>query len=264
MRFKSKTIWITGASSGIGKALTQALAKEGNQLILLARNSKALKEIKQDCASNDATIIIQEMDLNDLKQIDRTVSTLLAKNPQIDLLINNAGISQRSLAAKTNIEVDKRIMHTNYLGTVHLTKSLLATFMQQKKSQIATITSLTGVFGTPYRSSYAASKHALHGFFDALRAELYPYNIDISLICPGFVRTNISINALTETGAPLNKMDAKQAEGMSAKKFADKAIRALEKRKKEVYIGKKEVLMVYIKRYIPILYYYLIRKVSVR
>ena len=264
MELRNKTIWITGASSGIGKALVFALAKQQNRLILMARNTTALEKIKQACKGFNAHIILQQLDLEQAENIGPIVRNLLVQYPRIDLLINNAGISQRSLAANTILEVDKRILSINYLGTVQLTKSLLPTFMQQKHGQIATVTSLAGVFGTPYRSSYAASKHALHGFFDSLRAELQPYNINICLICPGFVCTNISLNALTDMGEPLGKMDKKQAEGMDVNLFANKMLRAIHKRKKEVYIGKKEVLMVYIKRFIPFLYRILIQKVAVR
>lgn len=155
-------------------------------------------------------------------------------------------------------------MDVNYFGTIALTKALIPHFIKQKSGQVAVVTSLVGKFGTPYRSGYAASKHALHGFFDALRAELYEYGIGINMICPGFVKTNVSINALTEKGEKLDQMDEAQANGMSPEKCARKIARAIRKNKREVYIGGKEVYGVYLKRFFPGIFARVLRKAKVR
>ena len=178
--------------------------------------------------------------------------------------MNNGGVSQRSLAHETQIAVDKRIMDINYIGTVALTKAILPHFIANKKGHFVVTTSIVGKIGTPLRSSYAASKHALHGFFDSLRAENHKNNIVVSLICPGFIKTNVSKNALTGNGTALGKMDVATGKGMSAERCATLIIKAIEKQKAEVYIaGAKEKMGVYVKRFFPKLFAVLIRKLSV-
>ncbi|BDS12697.1 SDR family oxidoreductase [Aureispira anguillae] len=264
MSFKNKIIWITGASSGIGEALAYALAKQEATLILSSRKIEALQKVQQRCLKDCKAIYVQVLDLEQHDQIPKIVQQVIHQHGRIDLLINNGGISQRSLAKDTIFEVDQRLMNINYLGTVALTKALLPTFLKQQEGQIVTVTSLTGVLGTPYRSAYAATKHALHGFFDSLRAELVNDNITITIISPGFIKTQVSINAFVGNGTAQGSMDSRQNEGMDVNVFAQKMLSAIAKKKKEVYIGKKEVLMAYIKRYIPWLYYQMIPRVKVK
>ncbi|QSE99271.1 SDR family oxidoreductase [Fulvivirga lutea] len=260
MKLENKVIWITGASSGIGEALVHALA-ENNQLIISARRESVLQQIQAKYPEN---IKVLPLDLGDLDSLKSKADSAIKLFGKVDLLINNGGISQRSLAAKTDLSVDKKLMDVNYLGTIALTKALLPHFQEKKAGRIAVVTSLVGKFGTPYRSGYAASKHALHGFFDALRAEVYQDNIKITMVCPGFVKTNVSVNALTEDGSTLNEMDSAQANGMPADIFAKKMIRAIEKNKAEVNIGGKEVYGVYLKRFFPALFNKVVRRAKVR
>jgi short-subunit dehydrogenase len=182
----------------------------------------------------------------------------------VDILINNGGISQRSLVVDTSIDVDRKLMEVNYFGSVSLTKHLLPHFIKRKKGHFVNVSSLTGKFGTPYRSGYAASKHALHGFFDAVRAEHFKDNVRVTMICPGFIHTPITLSALTADGSPLKKMDEAQYKGKSAIWCAGKIIKAIEKQKEEVYIGGREVWGVYIKRFFPKMFSRIIRKVAVR
>jgi short-subunit dehydrogenase len=189
---------------------------------------------------------------------------VLSKVGKIDILINNGGISQRSLAKDTALEVDQKLMAINYFGTVALTKAVLPSMLTHHLGHIVTITSLTGKFGTPYRSSYAASKHALHGFFDSLRAELVQASIKVTLVCPGFVRTNVSINALTGSGSKLGTMDEATDKGMDPDQLARKILRAIENEKEEVYFGGKEVLGVYMKRFFPRYFSKMLQKAKVR
>jgi short-subunit dehydrogenase len=179
-------------------------------------------------------------------------------------LINNGGISQRSLAEHTLLEVDKRIIEVNYLGTVVLTKAILPHFIKNKKGHVVVTTSIVGKIGTPLRSSYAASKHALHGFFDSFRAENHKNNIVVTLICPGFVNTNISRNALTATGLQQNILDSATAAGMSPEYCATLMVKAIVKKKEEVYIaGIKEIFGVYVKLFFPRLFSILVRNIAV-
>jgi dehydrogenase/reductase SDR family member 7B len=142
-------------------------------------------------------------------------------------------------------------MLTNYLGTVALTKSILPKMLELESGHIVVVTSLVGKFGSPYRSSYAASKHALHGFFDSLRAEIFSKNIKVTIVCPGFVKTNISLNALTGEGKPQKTMDEATENGLKPEYVADKIIKAIIKEKEEVYIGGKETRGIWMKRFFP-------------
>lgn len=260
---QDKVIWITGASSGIGAALTQEYARKDYKLIISARSEDKLLEIKKTCHQPE-NITILKLDLAQPDTFEVLVQKAWNLNGKIDLLINNAGISQRDLAVNTKLEVDRKLMEINYIGTVALTKALLPYLMERKQGHIATVSSLVGKFGSPYRSSYAASKHALHGFFDSLRAELIDYNIDISLICPGYIATDISINALQGDGSKLGTMDEATAKGLKPETCARRIVKGLEKREEEFTVGGKETLGVYVKRFFPGIFSKMLNKVSVR
>lgn len=261
--FNNRVVWITGASSGIGEALAYELSKKGAKLILSARREVELQRVKGNC-KNPADVAILPIDLAFTDTLKLAAESAILIYGHIDILVNNGGISQRSMAKDTTLEVDKKIMDINYFGSIGLTKALMPHFIERKAGQFVTVTSLVGKFGTPYRSSYSASKHALHGFFDALRAELWQHNISVTLICPGFIKTNVSINALTGTGEALNEMDDAQANGMAPEKCARKITRAIKRQKREVYIGGKEVYAVYLKRFLPGLFASILRKAKVR
>ena len=261
----NKVIWITGASSGIGEALAYELAKTNAKLILSARRKEELERVKSSCPANaQNNIAILPLDLSQATSLALITGAAVNLFGHIDILINNGGISQRSLVKETDLDVDRRIMEVNYFGAIALTKYLIPHFIERKGGRFAVISSLVGKFGTPYRSGYAASKHALHGFYDALRAELYTDNIKVTMICPGFIKTAVSINALTGKGEKLDKMDDAQAKGMPAEICARKIIKAIEKDKAEVYIGGKEKLAVYLKRFFPGIFNRVVRKASVR
>ncbi|WP_397444679.1 SDR family oxidoreductase [Polaribacter sp. R77954] len=263
MCFSDKIIWITGASSGIGKALAIELSNQNAKLILSSRNSKDLELVKNSCKNSDNVTIIT-LDLEDYNHFNTKVDEAISAFGKVDILVNNAGISQRSFAKDTHITVDKRIMDINFLGTIALTKAMLPHFIEHKSGHFVTTTSIVGKIGTPLRSSYAASKHALHGFFDSLRAEIYEYNIAVTLVCPGFVNTNISKNALTGDGTPQQKMDAATNNGIQPERFSKMMIKAIQQKKEEVYIsGAKEKLGVYVKRFFPKIFSVMIRKLSV-
>jgi short-subunit dehydrogenase len=263
--FTNKRIWITGASSGIGEALALAFSEQGAHLVLSARNEVEINRVSAACAAaGAASVLAQPLDLERHDQLPAIADTVLKKVGKVDILVNNGGISQRALAKDTSLEVDKKLMAVNYFGTITLTKALLPNMLMHQLGHIVTITSLTGKFGSPYRSSYAASKHALHGFFDSLRAELADAHIKITLICPGFVRTNVSKNALTGDGAKLGTMDEATDKGMDPARLAFKILRAIESGKEEAYFGGKEVLGVYLKRFFPRYFSGILRKAKVR
>ncbi|CAM1351051.1 SDR family oxidoreductase [Tenacibaculum insulae] len=263
MYLNNKVIWLTGASSGIGKSLAIELSNYNVKLILSSRNKIKLEAVKNKC-KNPENIKILPLDLEDYTNLEAKVKEAITFFGQIDFLINNGGISQRSLVKNTTILVDKRLMDINYLGTVALTKALLPHFIKNKSGHFVVTTSIVGKIGTPLRSTYAATKHALHGFFDSLRAEHYSDNISVTLVCPGFVTTNVSKNALTGDGSPQEIMDTATANGIHPDRFAKLMLRAIKNKREEVYIaGAKEKLGVYAKRFFPKFLSKMIRKMSV-
>lgn len=263
MSFSDKIIWITGASSGIGKALAIELSNQNAKIILSSRKEEGLKLVQNECKDPKAVKIIT-LDLEDYNNLQVKADEAIATFGKVDILVNNGGISQRSFAKDTTITVDKRIMDINYLGTIALTKAILPHFIERKNGHFVTTTSIVGKIGTPLRSSYAASKHALHGFFDSLRAENHQNNIAVTLVCPGFVNTNVSKNALTGDGTPQQKMDVATENGIQPERFAKLMAKAIKKKKEEVYIGgAKEKLAVYVKRFFPKVLSVMIRKLSV-
>lgn len=262
---KGKVVWITGASSGIGEALTYELVKKGARLVISSRRKEELEKVKGNCDSAaQSNIRILPLDLSEPSTLKLSVEAAVQTFGHIDILIHNGGISQRGFATDTNLDVDRKIMEVNYFGSIALTKYLIPYFQKQQGGYFVVISSLTGKFGTPWRSGYAASKHALHGFYDSLRAELWKQNISVTIIAPGFIQTSLSLTALTADGSPLNKMDAAQFKGMPVKRCAKKIIKAIERQKEEVYIGGREVLAVYVKRFFPKLFSRIIRKAKVR
>jgi short-subunit dehydrogenase len=262
----SKIIWITGASSGIGEALAYELSKKRAHIILSARRKEELERVKGNCiASSQHNIRILPIDLAQANTLQLSTEAAIQLFGHIDILINNGGISQRSLAKETLLAVDREVMEIDYFGTIALTKYLLPHFLKRKSGHYVITSSVMGMIGTPFRSGYAAAKHALHGFFDSLRAEIWRDNIFVTLICPGWIRTNITLSALTGDGSKLNEMDKTTDQGLSPEQCAKKIIRAIEKRKEEVYIGgAKEVFAVYTKRFFPRLFSKIVRKAKVR
>jgi len=249
MKLEHKVIWITGASSGIGEALAEAIATDTISLIISGRNETALQHIQTKYSTKNIAVL--PFDLLDFENAPAVVEKAISFYGKVDVLVNNGGISQRSLIAKTDFAVDKKIMDVDYFGTIALTKALLPHFIQNQSGHYVTVTSLMGKFGSPYRSGYCAAKHALHGYFDVMRMEHEKDGVAVTLVCPGFVQTNVAINALTADGSPQVKNSETTANGMLLSDFIPKMVRAMEQKKFEVYIGKKEVLGIYLKRFLP-------------
>jgi len=262
MELKDKWVWITGASSGIGRALAIEFSYHNCNLVLMSRNEAELKKTADSCNPN-VDIVIQAIDLADSRSIDTAVSSLESKNIPLHVLVNNGGISQRASALDTEDQVARKIFDINYFGTVYLTRALLPRMISQGGAHIAVITSLVGIIGSPKRTSYSASKHALHGYFDSLRAELYEQKIGVTIICPGFIRTNISYSAVTGDGKAQNTMDEKTDQGMDPVKLARKAVKGIGAGKEEIYIGGKEILAIYLKRFVPGIFSKILRKAKV-
>lgn len=262
MYFKNKVVWITGASSGIGEALTYEFARQGAKLIISSNQQMELEKVRNNCESKGAECCIQFLDMTEIDKMQSITHNLIEQFGKIDILVNNAGISQRSFVVETPLDVDRKIMEIDYFGTVALTKAVLPYMIKNGGGYIAATSSISGKFGFPLRSAYSAAKHALHGFFETLRAEVYDYNIKVLIAFPGRIKTDISLHALTKDGKAHGKMDEGQNTGISAEKCAKQYVNAIRKDKKEVLIGASELLMVYIHKFLPRLFYKLARKIK--
>lgn len=262
MYFADKSVWITGASSGIGAALAVELAGRGARLILSARREERLQEVAGNCRSKGVEAHILPLDLADTSSLPQKAQAAQALSGPIDILINNAGLGQRSPALDTDPSVVERIMQINFLSQIILTQAVLPTMIARKDGQVVITSSILGKFGAPRRSAYCASKAALHGYFDALRAEIHGHGIAVTLVCPGFVRTEISQHALEGGGREHRKLDPGQERGMATDKFAAKMAAAIARRKEEVFIGGWETMAVHAKRFFPGVFSRIIRKVK--
>lgn len=266
-----RSILITGASSGIGEALAREWARRlpGDRLQIAARTVPALERVRAGihAISPRTEVEVLPLDLESPESIAEAARHLTTDGRLPDVVIHNAGLSQRSLASETALEVDRRLMEVNYFGTVGLTKQLLPAFLRRGHGHLVVVTSLVGKFGSPMRSGYAASKHALHGFFDSLRAELAqrhgPAAFPVTLVCPGFIRTHISENALTGDGTAQRKMDPSTGQGMAPEECARRIVDAIEAGKLEVTVGGRETAGVLVKRLAPSLFARLIQKAKV-
>lgn len=263
MSFQNKVAWITGASSGIGEAMAYALHKRGAKLILSSRRRAVLEDVKRNCGGDGSDIHILPLDLAETDALEEKAQQALGIYGHIDYLFNNGGISQRSEAIDTRLEVIRKVMEINFFGSVALTKAVLPSMIERQSGHIVVTSSVMGKFGTRLRSSYAASKHALHGYFDCLRQEVYQHNIDVSLVCPGYVKTEVTKNALEGDGSKHNQMGQGQELGMTPEAFAQKLLPKIAQRKEEIYIGGKEIWGVYLKRFVPRLFNKILRNTEV-
>ena len=252
MPFSNSVIWITGASSGIGEAIALELGRSTNvKLILAARRVNELQRVANQTGLPQSDVLVLPMDMTDTDSLPAHVETVIARFGRIDYVFQNAGITQRSNVVDTDFSVYQRLMNVNFFGVVALTKAILPIMLAQGSGHFIVTSSVAGKLGTKQRSGYCASKHALHGFFDALRAETYVAGLRVTLVCPGYIRTAISLTALNATGNKHGQMDENQQNGMAADEFARRLLGASSKGKEEVYIGGSEIYGIYLKRFFP-------------
>lgn len=250
--FSDKIIWITGASSGIGEECAYLFAGKGATLILTALEEDLLEKVKLRCLNEGAPdVALLPFDLSQINQLQELAEKAIAQFGRVDILYNNAGISQRSTTTETEMKVIRKIMDVNYFAPVILTKALLPQMINNGGGQLVVTTSIAGRFGFPLRCAYSSSKHALYGLFETIQAEYYDQNIRVTIVCPGRVQTKISFYALEKDGTQHGKLDRGQAKGVTAKQAARKIVSAVAKQKREVLVGKEELLMTYIKRFFP-------------
>lgn len=249
-KYKNKIVWLTGASTGIGEQLAYQLSALGAKLILSSRNEKLLETVAQKCESV-SNVKILPLDLNNQESFKEKCQKALSLFGKIDYLFNISGVAHRDFALNTNMNVDRKLMQINYFGAIEITKLIMSDMIRQGGGQIVVASSLSGKYGVPLLTAYSASKHALHGFFDSLRAEIKKENIKITIVIPGFIKTHIIQNALTGDGSPYGKKLEIQDNGMPADVCAKKILIAVAKGKDEVIIGGAERFTVLFNRLFP-------------
>ena len=258
MKFSGQVVWITGASSGIGEAAALAFAREGARLVLSSRRPDELERVRRACARPDDHFVLP-LDLTRSDTFAAAVAEVLARRGQIDVLINNGGVSQRALALDAALAVERALMEVDYFGPVALTKAVLPAMRARRAGRIVVVSSVMGYVGTPGRSTYAAAKHALHGYFDSLRAEVWRDGIGVTLVCPGYVKTAVSDNALGPQGEKHGQTDGTHVTGISAESCAAALVRAVASGREEIYVG-REAYAIYIKRFFPAVFSRVVRR----
>lgn len=261
MTFANQVVWITGASSGIGEATARGFAREGAKLVLSSRRADELERVRRTCERPDEHLVLP-LDLVRPETFASAVGEVLARRGRIDVLINNGGVSQRSLAADASAEVERALMEVDYFGPVALTKAVLPSMRARRSGHVVVVSSVMGYIGTPGRSSYAAAKHALHGYFDSLRAEVWRDGIKVTLACPGYVQTAISDNAVGPRGEKHGRTDGTHRTGIAPEKCAAAIVRGVARGRDEIYVGGWEVAGIYVKRFAPWLLSRIVRRMK--
>lgn len=255
---------ITGASSGLGKECARAFHAAGARLVLCGRDATRLQQVVQELTATSASAKQKQthtpstvtFDLADRHTVDRAAEEILKCYGHVDVLINNAGISFRGNILDTSVSVQRDVMETNYFGPIALTQALLPSMVGRRSGHIIAISSVQGKIAIPYRSAYAASKHATQAYFDCLRAEVERDGIGVSVISPGYIRTNLSLNAVTGDGSKYGVMDKNTATGWDPADVAQAILKAVRHRSKDVVLaGALPTVAVYLRTLWPALFF---------
>jgi len=260
--FINKVVWITGASSGIGEALVHEFVRMGATVIASSNDPAGLERVKAECGDSSIMVHCVPFDLSDTSGIDKIVEQQIAIFEKIDFLLNIGGISQRARIDETPLWLDRKIFEINYFGTIALTKAVLPFMLKKQSGHILATSSISGRFGFPLRSAYSASKQALHGFIETLYLENKKFNINASVIIHGRVKTLISFHELDPEGKEHGKLDDGQAKGVLPQRAAEIIIRGMLKNKREILVGKSELIMLHIRRYCPWLFFRIADKIG--
>lgn len=261
MTFSNRIVWITGASSGIGEALAHTFAREGATLVLSSRRAAELERVRRACVRPAAHLCLP-LDLAHSASFPALAAEVLARFGRIDVLVNNGGVSQRARAVDATPEVERALMEVDYFGPVALTKAVLPSMLARRAGHVVVVSSVMGYVGTPGRSSYAAAKHALHGYFDSLRAEIWREGVKVTLACPGYVHTAVSANALGPRGEKHSRTDPTHQRGITPERCARAIIRGVARSHEEIAVGGFEVAGIYLKRFAPWLFSRIVRRMT--
>lgn len=250
----NKVVWITGASSGIGEALAHRAAARGAKLVLSSRRASELERVR-GALPRPQDVAVLPVDLSRLDDADALASQAAGFFGPVDILANNAGISQRTTTLDTVLPAYRQLMEVDFFAPIALTKALLPGWVERGSGHVVVVSSVFGHIAMARRTGYAAAKHALHGWYDSARIELEPRGVRFTLACPGFVRTNVSVNALGANGQPHGKSDGDIDGGMDPAVCAEKIWRAVESNRMEALIAGRERVAVYFKRFLPLSWY---------
>lgn len=264
MEIQDKVIWITGASSGIGEALAISLSQSGAKLILSSRNKEKLQIVKNKCMNSDRHQIVV-LDLENENEVCEIATKVCQElNGVIDILINNAGVSQRYLAIEGQFSLDKKILRTNLIGQIALTKTVLPFLVKRNESMVVATISILGLITTQTRTAYCASKHGLKAFFQSLRLEVYGTNLGILLVFPGYIKTNSPFTAITKDGNGGGKMDHFHERGISPEECAKAIVKGIRSNKSTIIVaGFRERLALFLGSYFPKIYNSLVYKMRI-
>ena len=248
--YQDKICWITGASSGIGESLAIALGRLGARLILSSRKKESLEKVRLQCM-NPENVFILACDMESTSTLASVSRHAWKIFDGIDYVFLNAGLAVRDLVINTELEMFQKVMNINYFSAVIISKTLLPMMIERRSGHFVVTNSLSGKYGVPRLAAYSASKHALHGFFESLRAENHAQGIRVTMITPGFVNTGITLHALKGNGEPYARMEDSVGRGISPEKCANQMIDAAAKQKNEAMIGGAEKFSVWFKRFFP-------------
>ena len=256
--FNGKICWITGASSGIGEALAKSLSKQGASIVITARSETNLNKVKAECATPSKVLVVP-CDLEDTDSIPSVTEVAWNAFGKIDFVFLNAGMAVRDTVINTEVRMISKVMNTNFIGAAAIAKNLLPLMLARGSGNFVVTSSLSGKYGIPKLSAYAASKHALHGYFGSLRAEHAKDGIRVIMVIPGLIRTGISLHALTGEGKSYGKMMKSLDTGMSPEVCAEKILKGVLKGKNEVIVGNSEKISLFINRLFPTFMAWIIR-----
>jgi len=260
--FHHKVVWITGASSGIGEHLAYRIARDEPYLVISARRTEALEHVAAQANLPEGHVLILPLDLSKPDTFEKATQTVLDRFGRIDFLVNNGGIGHKSSVLETSESVDRQIMEVNFFGNILLTKAVLPKMLEQGIGQITVISSMLSKFGAPDVATYAASKHALNGYYESLREELVGRGITIQIIAPGFINTDVTVKSLDGEGGTYGQNSPAQEKGMDPKKCAMQIKKVMIHRKPFAYIGGWELGSIPFKTLFPKLFFWTMRKLS--
>lgn len=264
IQFDGKVVWITGASSGIGEALAVRMSARGSTLVLSARNESELQRVASLCREAGASdVLVLPLDVSKHDSMEAAAQQVLAQFGKIDLLINNAGVSQRSFCVDTDFDVYRQMMDINVLGQIALTQAVLPAMIARGEGHISVTASVAGKVGAPLRTGYCAAKHAVMGFFDALRTEVAADGLQVTTITPGFIQTDVAKNALAGDGSPTGSTDDDVAGGMSVDDCAEVIMAGFETGEPEIAVGTgPEMALLPLKRENPVAAFQLLEQMA--
>lgn len=241
---------VTGASSGIGKALSYEAAGRGAQVVMAARNIKALRTIEADLKGKGLEVFAFQVDVSREDDCRKLVEATLAKYRRIDILINNAGLSMRALFEEADLDVIRKLMDVNFWGTVYCSKHALP-YLLKSKGSVAGVSSIAGFKGLPGRTGYSASKFAMQGFLESLRIENLKKGLHVLIACPGFTASNIRLTALNAEGHQQGESPRDEGAMMTAEEVARRMVDAIEKKKKYLIMTTTGKMTVFMNKFFP-------------